>query len=167
MALWDGDCTVPLAATEGRLVRAGDSKKGSFIEVISYGVEYMGMTVDVSVRIDVFDKSRIARISASELSGKKVRFVTGVNWHEGQRVTLGEGYVSVWGRHPVDVHGGSVPIGTGMFYSAKEFPEVEKIGDMVRMISRPSDRVSTDVVAASTREAELNNARRFETFMSK
>lgn len=167
IALWDGTDVVRLEATQGWTLRAGDSKKGSYAEVIYHGIRYMGDEVDVSVRIDMSDKSRIASVCASEVSGKKIQFVTGVNWHQGQKVTCGDGYVSVWGRHPVEVHGGNVPVGAGIIYSDKMFPVVKQTDDMVLLISRLSDEVRTEVVASSTREVELNSARRFESFMNK
>lgn len=167
VALWDGTDVVRLEATEGWTLRTGSSKKGSYAEVIYHGVPYMGDKLNVSVRIDMFEKSRTAGVCASEVSGKKVQFVTGINWHQGQKVTCGDGYVSVWGRHPVDVHGGNVPVGAGIIYSDKMFPVVKQTDDMVLLISRPSDEVRTEVVASSTREVELNSAKRFESFMNK
>ena len=54
-----------------------------------------------------------------------------------------------------------------MFYTAKAFAKVEKTEDMVRIISKPTAKITTKVVAASTKEAELNSAKRFEAYMSK
>lgn len=167
IALWDGDKEVKLVATKGRTARVGETKKGSFAEVIAYGVAYKDDFVDISIRIDVTSKSRIAVVTASELSGKKVQFLTGVNFHEGQHVLYDERYISVWGIHPADVSVAPVPIGAGMFYSSKDFPTVGKTADMVRIISRPASRVQTKVISASTKEAELNTARRFEAYMAK
>lgn len=167
IALWDGDRGVKLVATKGRTARVGETKKGSFAEVIAYGVAYKDDFVDISIRIDVTSKSRIAVVTASELSGKKVQFLTGVNFHEGQHVLYDERYISVWGIHPADVSVAPVPIGAGMFYSSKDFPTVGKTADMVRIISRPASRVQTKVISASTKEAELNTARRFEAYMAK
>ena len=166
IALWDGEKEVKLVATRGRTARVGETKKGSFAEMIAYGVEYMGEKVDISIRIDVVQKSRLATITAKELSGKKVQFLTGVNYHEGQRVQNGEKYISVWGIHPADVSTNPIPIGAGMFFSPKTFPNVENTGDMVRLISKPATSVSTKVIAASTKEAELNTAKRFEAYMA-
>lgn len=167
IALWDGEKEVKLVATKGRTARVGETKKGSYAEMIAYGVEYMGGKVDISIRIDMTEKSRIAKVTAKELSGKKVQFLTGVNHHKGQRVNYGEGYISVWGIHPADVSAAPIPLGAGMFFSAKTFPQVEKTEDMVRLISKPSSEVSTKVIAASTKEAELNTPKRFEAYMAK
>lgn len=165
IALWDGDGLVRLAATTGRTARVGETSKGSYMEMISYGVPYAGGHVDVSVRVDVSVKSRVATVTARELSGEKLMFVTGVNYHPGQKVSQAPGIISVWGLHPAGEI--SFPIGGGMFYSEKLFPTSEKTDDMVRIISKPASKVSVKIISASTKEAELNNAKRFEAFMNK
>lgn len=167
IALWDGEKEVRLVATKGRTARVGDMKNGAFAEMISYGIPYLDGLVDISVRIDMTSKSREAVITASELSGKKVRFMTGVNCHEGQKVSFGEDYISVWGPHPVVASYRPVPVGAGLFFKKGDFPSVERTDDMVRIISVPVSKVRTRAVAASSKEAELNNAKRFETYMSK
>ena len=165
IALWDGENEVKLVATKGRTARVGDTKKGSFAEIISYGVPYKGDSVDISIRIDVTAKSREAVVTATELSGKKVLFLTGVNFHDGQKVTTGEDFISVWGTHPAKEL--SMPIGAGMKFSDKDFPTMEKTDVMVRVISKPSAQVKTTLVGASVKEAELNSAKRFEAYMIK
>ncbi len=167
IALWDGSNEVKLVATKGRRARVGKTKKGAFAEMISYGVPYAGDTVDVRVRVDVTTKTRNATVTAEELNGKKVRFLTGVNWHEGEKVICGEEYICVWGVHPADVSSDPCPVGGGMFFSKSDFDAPEKTDDMVRIISKPASRIKTEIVAASTKEAELNSARRFEAYMEK
>ena len=162
-ALWDGEKEVKLVATKGRTARAGDTKKGSYVEMIAYGVEYMGDMVDIMVRIEMNVKSRIASMSAQELSGKKVRFLTGVNFHEGQKVLMEQKHVTVWGTHPVE--GQAFPVGAAVMFSDKDFPTVEKTEEMVRIISVPVAEVKTKIMAASTKEAELNSAKRFEEYV--
>lgn len=163
IALWDGEKEVKLVATKGRTARVGDTKKGSYVEMIAYGVEYMDGLVDIMIRIDVTSKSRLATVTASELSGKKVQFLTGVNYHEGQKVIHDKDHISVWGVHPAKE--ASLPIGAALLFSSKAFPTVEKTGDMVRAISAPSSEIKTRILAASTKEAELNSARRFEEYV--
>lgn len=163
IALWDGEKEVKLVATKGRTARVGDTKKGSYVEMIAYGVEYMDGLVDIMIRIDVTAKSRLAIVTASELSGKKVQFLTGVNYHEGQKVIHDKDHISVWGLHPAKE--ASLPIGAALLFSSKAFPTVEKTGDMVRAISAPSSEIKTRILAASTKEAELNSARRFEEYV--
>lgn len=167
IALWDGEKEVKLVATKGRTARAGATKKGAYAEMIAYGVEYMGGLVDISIRIDVDSKSREAVVTATEVNGEKVAFLSGVNWHEGNKVSQGEGYISVWGTHPVKKGQVAFPIGAGLRYSVKDFPVVERTDDMVRIISKPVSKVRTRVVAASVKEAELNTVKRFENYMIK
>ncbi len=165
IALWDGEKEVKLVATKGRTARVGNTKKGSYLEMIAYGVPYKDEFVDIMIRIDVTAKSREAKVTASELSGKKVSFLTGINFHENQTVRCEKNYVSVWGLHPAKE--ASLPIGAGMFYSDKTFPTVEKTENMVRLISEPASKVSTTLMAASTLEAEVNNLKRFDAYMAK
>ena len=165
VALWDGEKEVKLVATKGRTARVGDTKKGAYAEIIAYGVAYRDDYVDISIRVDVEAKSRVAVVTATELSGKKVQFLTGINFHEGQKVAYGEEYISIWGPHPVKKTETPFPIGAGMFFSSKTFPVLEKTDDMVRIISKPASKVSTKVVSASVKEAEINSAKRFESYM--
>lgn len=166
IALWDGESEVKLVATGGRTARVGDTSKGSYAEMIAYGVPYKGDTVDISIRIDMFAKKREATVTATELSGKKVQFLTGVNYHEGERVSMGEGWASVWGVHPANVSTDPKPVGAAILFNAKKFESVTKTENMVRLISLPASSVSTKLVGASTKEAELNSAKRFEAYVS-
>ena len=165
VALWDGQRQVNLSSCREIKAFAGEAKNGAYAEVIYYGIPYMDEHVDVSVRIDMTDKSREAVVTARELTGMKVMFVTGVNRHKGQKVTHAEGVISVWGPHPDQEK--PFPIGAGMKYSPKDFPTVEDVEDMVRIISKPTSKVSTKVVSGSIKEEELNSAKRFETYMMK
>lgn len=167
IALWDGQKEVKLVATKGRTARVGETKKGSFAEIIAYGVEYCGALVDVSIRIDVTSKSREAVVTAKELTGAKVQFLTGVNYHQGARVNVGEDYISVWGVHPMKKGMAPFAVGAGMFFNEKLFPVVEKTEDMVRIVSKPCNSVRTRIISASAMEAEINSAKRFEAYMAK
>jgi hypothetical protein len=60
-----------------------------------------------------------------------------------------------------------MPIGAGIRFSEKDFPTVEKTEDMVRAISRPEEQIRTILTGASVKEAELNNAKRFEAYLAK
>ena len=166
IALWDGESEVKLVATGGRTARVGDTSKGSYAEMIAYGIPYKGDTVDISIRIDMFAKKREATVTATELSGKKVQFLTGVNYHEGERVSMGEGWASVWGVHPANVSTDPKPVGAAILYNAKKFESVTKTENMVRLVSFPASSVSTKLIGASTKEAELNSAKRFEAYVS-
>lgn len=165
VALWDGDAKVALSTCRELKALAGETKKGVFAEVIYYGVPYLNDRVDISVRIDMTAKTREAVITATELAGKKVMFLTGVNRHKGQKVTIAEGVISVWGPHPDQEK--TFPIGAGMRYSVKDLPTIEEGDDMISIISKPLSRMTTRVVSGSVKEAELNSAKRFEAYMMK
>ena len=167
IALWDGEKEVKLVATEGRTARVGDTGKGAYAEMIAYGVPYQEDTVDISIRIDMTRRTRDAQVTATELSGKPVMFLTGVNYHHGQTVKCGDGFIFAWGVHPADVAESPVPVGAGMFFRPSDFGPMEVTEDMVRIVSKPTSSICTTVVAASTKEAELNTVRRFESYMVK
>ena len=167
-ALRDGDTLVHLAATKGRTARVGETKKGAFAELVSYGVPYGKDTVDVSVRIDMDSKGRVSVITAKELSGKKVQFMTGINYHDGQTVKCGDGFMYAWGPHPADVSQNPVAIGAGMFFNTSDYSPIEVLDDMLVIYTAgPVSEAVVKVVAASSKEAEINNAKRLESFMSK
>lgn len=165
IALWDGRREVKLVATEGRTARVGKTENGSFAEIIAYGVVCRKKSYDISIRVDVSDGDRVAKVTARELNGRKVRFLTGVNYHPGESVIQGKGYASVWGTHPADVSQDPAPIGAGIIYDAKAFRKVVRTEDMVRLVSAPSAAVTTRIVSASTREPGLNTEGLFLSFV--
>lgn len=165
IALWDGEKEVKLVATAGRTARVGETAVGAYAEMISYGVPYKGSKVDVSVRIDVYDCSRVAIVTARTLEGEEVSFYTGINHHPGESLDYGRGYISVWGVHPSDVSKNPIPLGAGMWFDPASFGEVVRTGDMLGIVSEPSSFVSTMVVAASTKESQLPDESLFFAFM--
>ena len=167
IALWDGEKEVKLVATRGRTARVGEIKGGSFAEMIAYGVEYMGEPADVSIRVEMKDKSRVAKVIATELNGRKVQFLTGVNYHPGETVEFGKNYIAVWGVHPADVSQNPCELGGGMWFKPNKFEAPEKTENMVRIISKPASKIETQVVAASVKEDELNTAEKFLAYMRK
>lgn len=167
IALWDGEKEVKLAATRGRTARVGKMRDGAYAEMIAYGVLYRGSPVDISIRVEMKDNSRTAQVIASELNGRKVQFLTGVNYHPGETVEYGRNYISVWGVHPADVSQHPSALGGGMWFQPRHFLAPEKTKDMVRIVSKPASRIETSVVAASVKEADLNTADKFAAYMRK
>ena len=167
IALWDGEKEVKLVATKGRTARVGQIRGGSFAEIIAYGVMYKDEPVDISIRVEMTDRSRVAKVIATELGGRKVQFLTGVNYHPGETVEFGKDYISVWGIHPADVSQNPCELGGGMWFKPAKFLAPEKTADMVRIISKPASRIETQVVAASVKESELNTAEKFAAYMRK
>lgn len=165
IALWDGEQEVKLVATKGRTARVGETAEGAFAEMIAYGVACNEESYDVSIRIDVFNGDRVAKVTATELNGKKVRFLTGVNYHPEESVVQGSGYAAVWGVHPADVAQDPAPIGAAIIYDPEVFPSVTQTENMVRLVSVPSVNVSTRIAAASASEPELNTEGLFLSFV--
>lgn len=159
--LWDGDKVLKLVATRGRDARVGKTKNGAFAEMLSKGVPYGSDTVDILVRINMFNDSRDAEVEAFCTTGQKVQFVTGVNYHPEQDVDYGDGYIGVWGIHPADVSQHPIPIGGGMLYRPKDMAKVDKTNDMVRLISKPTKKLKTTVTSASIREKEIDTREKF------
>lgn len=167
IAPWDGEKEVKLVATKGRTARVGTIRGGSFAEMVAYGVMYKGEPADVSIRVEMKDGSRVAKVIATELNGRKVQFLTGVNFHPGETVEFGKKYISVWGIHPADVSQNPCELGGGMWFKPNKFEAPEKTENMVRIISKPASRIETQVVAASVKEDELNTAEKFAAYMRK
>lgn len=163
--LWDGSGEVRLKVNSGRRCTVGRTKDGAYMEMISYGIAYQEDTVDVSIRVDVYDRERWAVVTVKELSGKPLQFVTGVNYHPGSEVRSGEGWAAVWGEHPADVSGNPAPIGGALRYDPKQFPTQEDTGTAIRLVSVPLPSFSTRIVAASVKEDKLNSAELFFPFV--
>lgn len=167
IALWDGNEVVRLKATGGRKARTGKIRGGSFAEMTAYGVPYMDGLVDISIHIEMKDRSRVAKVTATEINGKKVQFVTGINYHDGEQVKYGRKYIAVWGVHPMNPGGQPISIGAGMRFRPGRFVMTERTGDEVLIISRPTDEISTEIIAASSLEEELGTAGEFFKYMRK
>lgn len=167
IALWDGEKEVKLVA-KSRTGRVGETKKGCYGEIIAYGVQYKGETVDIAMRIDVEDGSRIATVTAWELNGKKVQFLTGVNYHPTSTVGMEKkGVLWTWGTHPADVSQSPIPLGAAIWYKPGKFGPVQKTRDMLQIISKPAKKITTKIAAASTKEEALGTLEAFKAFAEK
>lgn len=163
--LWDGDQEIRLESTRGRRSQVGRTKCGAYMKMIAYGVPFQEDTVDVSMRIDVSDRSRWARVTIRELGGKPLRFATGVNYPEGARIFMGSDRAAVWGEHPADLSAAPAPIGAAISYDPAQFPHVEDTGNTIRLVSCPLSEYTTFIISASEKEDELNTADRFFAFV--
>lgn len=158
ISLWDGEKEVKLVATKGREAKTEKIKGGAKIEMLSKGILYKSDTIDVLVTIVALDsEKRWMTVFAECTSGQKVQFLTGVNYHKGQQIDMGKGYMAAWGVHPADVVENPLPIGGGMRYKTKKFIPAETTNDLMRIISKPTKKISTQIIAACSKEQELNN----------
>ena len=165
--LWDGEKAVPLITGKGRRSLVDRTDNGAFMEMISYGVPYGADSVDVSLRVDVTDSSRWATVTVRELSGKPLRFVTGVNYHPGAEILSESGLAAVWGEHPANISAHPVPIGGAIRYNPADFPQAEDTGLAIQLVSVPLAAFSTEILSASAKEKELPAADRFFSFVKK
>ena len=163
--LWDGEQEIRLEATKGRRSLVGRTEDGAFMEMIAYGVPIQEDTVDVSMRVDVYDGSRWAKVTVRELGGKPLRFATGVNYPSGAILRMQSGLAAVWGEHPADLSSAPAPIGAAIRYDPQQFQVAEDTGTTIRIVSVPLAEFSTSIVAASERENDLNTAERFFAFV--
>lgn len=168
ISLWDGEKEVKLVATRGREARVEKSTSKAKMEMISRGVAYKGDTVDIAVTVSVSKNSRVATVEARCISGQKVVFMTGINYHDGQILDYGNGQIAVWGIHPADVVENPLPIGGGMRYKTSVWTSPEKTPDLLRIITKKEcKKASTKVVAACSRESEINSEAVFFNFVGK
>lgn len=163
--LWDGEKVVKLVTTRGRNARIGKTRNGAFAEMLSKGVPYRGDTVDVLVRVTMFNDSRDAEVEAFCTTGQKVQFVTGINYHPGQEVEYNDGHIGVWGIHPADVSQHPIPIGGGMCYRVKDIVRVDKTKDMIQVVSKPAKTLKTRVTSASIKEQDINTPELFFNYV--
>ena len=167
-SLWDGEQEVKLVATRGREARVEKSGNKAKMEMISRGVVYGTDTVDIAVTVSVSSKSRVATVEAECISGQKVIFMTGVNYHDGQILDYGNGQIAVWGIHPADVVENPLPIGGGMRYKTSTWTSPEQTPDLLRIITKKKcKKAATKVVAACSRESEINSEAIFFNFVGK
>jgi len=164
--LWDGEKILQLTATQGREVRVAHIKGGATAEMLAKGVPYKGKNVDILIRITMYDNERWAKVEAFSKRGGRVQFVTGVNFHPGNSVNeTDNGHIAVWAKHPADVSQNPIPIGGGMVYNPQDFVQKKVTDDAILLISPSVKHISTKVVSAGSREAELNNAEAFINYV--
>jgi hypothetical protein len=163
--LWDGEKVVPLNPVTNRLARVGKTATTSFMEMISRGVPYKGKKVDIMVRVTVFSGKREAKVEAFSLNGKKVQFVTGVNYFKDFETKKGNNYIAVWGKHPEDVAAEVIGIGAAIKYNPKDYEKNTDDGTQYLLISKPTKHLETEIVAASARETEINTLDKLEAYI--
>lgn len=162
IALWDGEKEIRPVATEGREAHVGKTKEGAFCEVIYKGVKFGSKSVDISLRIDVFDNSRYAKVTATSLTGEKLHFATGINYHPGEDLRYGKGWISVWGVHPPDVSKNPGPVGAGMRFSPSKFTKVEQTANTLRIITKkPVREMSTMIIGSSVKDDTIADVESF------
>ena len=150
IALWDGEKEQDFSISKDYAARVGRTAHGNYAEILTKGISYKGKSVDISLRVDVVDKSRHAIITATCTSGDEVQFVISINVDEGMQTATGKGWISTWEGH-----------GRGLRYSPVLFPEKSETDSMISIISAPATAVRAKIVSASAKEQEIRSSKPF------
>jgi len=159
--LWDGQKVIPLNPVSKRIAKVSKNEDTSVMEMLSEGIPYKGKTVDILVRVTVFDDKREAKVEACSQSGEPVQFVTGINYHKGIEVTKSENYIATWGIHPEDVAAEKVDVGAAIIFNPEDFSKEIDDGKQFLLISKPTDKLETWITSANAREPEINTFEKF------
>ena len=94
--------------------------------------------------------------------------MTGVNFHQGQSLSYNDRYIAAWGIHPADVVEHPLAIGGGLWFKKRTWGVPVKTDNFIRLTSqKPVKKASTIIIAASSREEELNSEQKFFGYMKK
>jgi hypothetical protein len=162
--LWDGEKVVPLQPVSQRSARVAKEGNVSFMEMLSEGVPYKNGTVDVLVRVTVYSGLRKAKVEAFALTDSPVQFVTGINYHQGQKVVAEDERIFTWGEHPEDVAAGKVDIGAAILFNADYFERRMDDGLQHVLISKPAKYIECWISSANANEPEINTLKKFMDF---
>lgn len=155
--LWDGEKVVGLDPVTNRLARVAKTDSTSYLEMISKGIPYKGKKVDILVRVTVLSGKREAKVEAMTLDDEPVQFVTGINYHNGTETRKGVNYIATWGEHPEDVAIEIVEIGAAIVYNPDDYTKSLDDGTQYLLISKPTKQLTTTIIAACSKEREINS----------
>ncbi|MRX65372.1 DUF4861 family protein [Maribacter luteus] len=165
--LWDGEKVVPLNPVSKRSARVVKEGTTSYMEMLSEGVPYKNINVDILVRVTVYTGLRKAKVEAFALTSKPVQFVTGINHHPNQKVKKESNYFITWGLHPEDVALEKIEIGAAIIFDPNNFIKKIDKEDEYLLISKPTKRIESWITSANAKEADVNNFERFVKYVGK
>lgn len=163
--LWDGDNVVLLNPVSNRSAHVAKEGNVSFMEMLSEGVPYKNSKVDVLVRVTVFSGIRQAKVEAFALADSDVQFVTGINYHDGQKTIKRKNYIITWGTHPEDVAAEKVEIGAAIMFNPKDFVSQIDDGKQFLLISEPTKQLEYWITSANALEPDMNTPEKFEKYV--
>ncbi len=163
--LWDGKKVVPLNPVSARIARVAKEGMVSYMEMLSEAVPYKGKKVDILVRVTVYSGIRNAKVEAFALTDEPVQFVTGINYHKGQKVIKDENYIIAWGLHPEDVAAEKVELGAAILFKPDDFVKTIDDGEQFLLISKPDKQLEHWISSANAKEPELNTVEKFNEFV--
>jgi hypothetical protein len=164
--LWDGQRVIPLHPVSKRSARVVTEEDKSYLELLSEGVLYENSKVDILIRITVYADKREAKVEAHSLSGQKVRFVTGINYHKNLEVVHRDHFIATWGIHPEDVAAEKIEVGAALLFNPNDFEKQIDDGKQYLFVSKPLVKLETQITSANAREKEVNSFFRFLEYLN-
>lgn len=159
--LWNGEKVLDLHPVSLRSARVTVYNDSASLEMISKGIAYQGMTVDIKVRVSLYSSRREARVEAFSMSGDAVQFVTGINYFQNLQKEKGENYALTWGIHPEDVAAEKIEVGAAILLKKDVIEEHLDDGRQLLFITKPVRSFSTWITSYNAREAGMDS---FESF---
>lgn len=163
--LWDGEKVIPLDPVSGRYARVQKEGTVSFLELLSKGVPYKEGEVDILVRVTVYSGIRNAKVEAFALCDDAVQFVTGINYHEGQKLVVQDNYIAAWGLHPEDVASEKLEIGAAILFNLADFVQKKDDRTQKLLISGPTKQLECWISSTNAKEPEINTLEAFVEFI--
>lgn len=164
--LWDGAKVLPLHPVTKRSAKVVKEGTVSYLEMLSEGVSYGDRKVDILVRVTVYSGYRKAKVEAFALTDSEVKFVTGINYHPGQKQVIEEDCIFTWGLHPEDVAAEKVELGSAIFVNPDDYSQKIDDGNQHIFISKPARYLSYWISSANGKEPLINSLDRFIDFAS-
>ncbi len=163
--LWDGEKVVPLNPISKRTGRVAKEGTISYMEMLSEGVPYKNTKVDILVRVTVFTGIRSAKVEAFALTSDEVQFVTGINYHAGQKVKNESDYIITWGLHPEDVALEKIELGAALLFDPNDFYKKIQEDDQYLLVSKPTKLIESWIISTNAKEADLNTFQKFAKYI--
>ena len=160
--LWDGEAVLDLHPVELRSARVRVYEDSSSMEMISEGIAYRDIKVNIKVRVTVYSSKREAKVEAFSMSGERVQFVTGINYFENLKTRKGENYALTWGIHPEDVAAEKVEVGAAFFMQESIIEKQLGDGKQFLFITKPVQSFSSLIISYNARESGLDSMDSFE-----
>lgn len=165
--LWDGEKVVLLAPISNRIAKVKKEANYSQMEMLSKDVPYKGKKIDVLVRVTAYSGIREMRVEAFALSDEDVQFVTGINYHKGQKVEKTDNYMIAWGYHPEDVAAEKIEVGSAIIINPDDFVDKLDDGKQQLFISKPTKYISHWVSSTIEKDKKLGSFDAFKAYVSK
>ncbi|GAF03815.1 DUF4861 family protein [Saccharicrinis fermentans] len=160
--LWDGEKIIPLAPVSMRTVKVRKEKCYSQMEMLSEDIPYKGNKVDILVRVTSYTGIREMKVEAFALCNGPIQFVTGINYHKGQKIKQSDHYIISWGYHPEDVAAEKIKVGAAIHIDPSTYPEKIDDGTQFIFISKPTKYLSHWVTSTIEKDKTMGHLKAFE-----